>query len=558
MSQTIEITLFPIAILVCVALVALCVYYQLRIRKQRATLIERELVFQLISTDLDAVYILYRGPQHKVVYVSPNVERILGVTQDAIYEDPFALHACRLNNRNYASRIEDMDELLPGGKLVEECELKNIKTGQPDLFSYELYRPKEGFGDLIMGIILSRADEEARRQEIRDALEVAREASESKSAFLSSMSHDIRTPMNAIIGYLDLLRKNLHDDAKANEYLLKIENSAHHLLSLINDVLDMSKIEAGKTTLNLETINVEEVIEDVSDMMRGQADAKNVTFETNFELAPEVEVQLDRLRLAQILINILSNAVKYTPEGGHIWFNVKRIDAADESVARYQFVVQDNGIGMSQDFVRQIFTSFSREENSTTNKVQGTGLGMAITKNLVDLMGGTIKVKSVKDSGSTFTVILEFGIIVAGKKAVHREKRVGKESPIKGLNILAAEDNSINAELLSDLMEIEGANCEIVENGQKLVDRFLTCEPGEFDIILTDIQMPVLDGYDATRAIRESSHAQAKTMPIVAMSAAVFSDDVAKAYESGMNAHVAKPLDMDNLKATICDLLENA
>ncbi len=526
------------------------------------------------------------------------------------------------------------------------------------------------------------------KRTIEQAFEIAEGANRAKSSFLSNMSHDIRTPMNAIVGFAALLGRDAENPDKVREYTRKITASSQHLLGLINDILDISKIEAGKTTLNLSDENIVDLIENIDSIIRPQMKAKGHSFEVYSRDIRHEHVVMDKLRLNQILLNLLSNAVKYTPDNGHIVFTVQELPQHAMQLAHFRFIVEDDGYGMSPEYVERIFQAFTREEDSVTNKIQGTGLGMAITKNLLDLMGGSILVESEKGKGSKFTVDLEMhvsdqvidqqfwqnngisrlltvddeevicqniqmvmesaGVSVDyatnGRTAVemvreavnegapyhivlldwkmpgidgvetarlirqepaqdvpililtsydwpevedeakaagvdaclakpffltsfrqkvdsvlHSEKAPeasGQASVLEGMHILVAEDNEINAEILEELLDMVGATCDICENGQAVAEAFAASQPGQYRLILMDVQMPVMNGYDATRAIRAMPHPLAQTIPIIAMTANAFAEDIRDALEAGMTAHVAKPIDMGVLEQTVKTVLE--
>ncbi len=534
------------------------------------------------------------------------------------------------------------------------------------------------------------AEREIHNKQLAEALNAAQIASNSKTMFLSNMSHDIRTPMNAILGFTTLLSKDADNPVKVREYTKKITSSGQHLLSLINDVLEVSKIESGKMVLTTGEFTLNDLVSSVDAIIRPMAKEKAQNF---FVTVTDVQHEYligDETRINQILINLLSNSVKYTPGKGNIWF---RIIGQKQRSAQYEHIrieVEDDGYGMTPEFLETIFDAFTRAENSTTNKVQGAGLGMAITKNLVELMGGTIEVFSEVDKGSLFRVDLELripseqsdrqfwtdsginrilavdedadicksikmlmkdtGITVdtalSGQEAlgmvehafdsgegyqavlleytmadmdgaamaekfrefipetvpilfltsddgddVHTKSSsmenvgyLGKpffvsafkeallgmqpaardndktesegegDAGLKGLHFLVAEDNDINAEILSELLDMEGASCEIAENGQLVLERFERYAVGEFDAILMDVQMPVMNGYEASKKIRLLKRPDANGIPIIAMTANAFAEDVRDALNAGMNAHVAKPIHMDTLKKTIRDI----
>ena len=514
-------------------------------------------------------------------------------------------------------------------------------------------------------------------REKQKAIERAEKAALAKSQFLASMSHDIRTPMNAIYGLAQLMEHDKGDNDKMDDHISKLKASSKHLLSLINDVLDMSKIESSEVELNHENINLCEQVAQLRSIVCPQTDDKEQNFTVRLHGIRHEYLMGDAVRLRQILINLLSNAIKYTPRGGSIVFDLTEKPGQDDTYAMYEFAVRDTGFGMSQEFMQHIFEPFTRAESSLTNKVQGTGLGMAITKNIVDLMGGTIAVESELGKGSCFTVTIpleidtqtvltipfEHILMIAQEEdlienflaafhgaqfrlqvcrsleegealltanpadvillashctqsrladAVARLKSAAPdaelvfctdydqpeltskvlescgitkvmarpifltdllavfgqiaqnmpkpakdvETVLRGKKFLCAEDNALNAEILEAILEIEGASCTILTDGKKIADRFETLKPGEYDAILMDMQMPVMNGLEATRAIRRSSNPLGKTIPIIAMTANAFSSDVQDCLNAGMDAHMSKPLDVKILKQTVSSVLE--
>ena len=386
-----------------------------------------------------------------------------------------------------------------------------------------------------------------------EALQTAENANKAKTDFLSNMSHDIRTPMNAIIGMTSLIRHDAGNKAKVIEYADKIDISSQHLLGIINDVLDMSKIEAGKTVFKYTDFSILDFITELNTIFHSQIDEKNQTLTIIKENIRHEWVNGDKVHLMQIFSNLVSNAVKYTQEGGKIQFLVEECETKSSVYAKYRFLVSDNGMGMSADFKDTIFDAFTRAESSMTNKIQGTGLGMAITKNLVEAMGGTIDVESELGQGSCFEVLIDLRI--AEDRFVSSAEQAEKDEPagnvLKGMRFLCAEDNELNAEILMELLKIEGAECTICENGKRVLEAFEQSAPGDYDMILMDVQMPVMNGYEATKAIRRSSHELAKTIPIIAMTANAFSEDIQHSLAAGMNAHVSKPVEMKVLEKTI-------
>ena len=386
-----------------------------------------------------------------------------------------------------------------------------------------------------------------------EALQTAENANKAKTDFLSNMSHDIRTPMNAIIGMTSLIRHDAGNKAKVIEYADKIDISSQHLLGIINDILEMSKIEAGKTVFKYTDFSMPDLIEELNTIFQPQIAERNQTLMVIKENIRHEWVNGDQVHLMQIFSNLLSNAVKYTQEGGKIQFLVEECETNSSVYAKYRFLVSDNGMGMSADFKETIFDPFTRAEGSVTNKIQGTGLGMAITRNLVEAMGGTIDVESELGQGSCFEVLIDLRIAEdrSVSSTVQEEKNEQNDNIFQGMRFLCAEDNELNAEILTELLKIEGAECTICENGEEILKTFEKSAPGDYDMILMDVQMPVMNGYEATKAIRRSSHELAKKIPIIAMTANAFSEDIQHSLAAGMNAHVSKPVEMRVLEKTI-------
>ena len=386
-----------------------------------------------------------------------------------------------------------------------------------------------------------------------EALQTAENANKAKTDFLSNMSHDIRTPMNAIIGITSLIRHDAGNKAKVIEYADKIDISSQLLLGIINDVLDMSKIEAGKTVFKYSDFSILDFVQELDTIFHSQIYEKKQTLTIIKESIRHEWVNGDRVHLMQIFSNLLSNAVKYTQEGGEIQFFVEECETKSSVYAKYRFLVSDNGMGMSAEFKDTIFDAFTRAESSLTNKIQGTGLGMAITKNLVEAMGGTIDVESELGQGSCFEVLIDLKIAEDRTVALAAQEETDEQDGniLQGMRFLCAEDNELNAEILTELLKIEGAKCTICENGEEILKAFEQSVPGDYDMILMDVQMPVMNGYEATKAIRRSSHELAKTIPIIAMTANAFSEDIQHSLAAGMNAHVSKPVEMKVLEKTI-------
>ena len=396
-------------------------------------------------------------------------------------------------------------------------------------------------------------------KEINEKLELARVAAEransSKTKFLANMSHDIRTPMNAIIGLTELMQHHLDEPEILKNYISKLQSSGHYLLDLLNDILDLSKIESGSLELKPEVMDIGEQVEQVITIMRPRIDKKKQNLSVQSECTEFGYLMGDPVRFRQILMNLFSNAVKYTPEGGKIRFRIRELER-NAYARKYQFMIEDNGIGMTQEFLEHIFDPFARAESDVAS-IQGTGLGMAITKSIVDAMGGTVHVESMPGKGSCFCIELSFEncpkeLLPEMIKKDRTDTENSEEISLRGMKFLCAEDNELNAEILQAMLELEGAECTVYENGKLLTDAFETVQPGKYSAILMDLQMPVMNGYKAARTIRNSRNPLGKTIPIIAMTANAFSEDIQHCIEMGMNAHIAKPIDIAVLKNTVC------
>ena len=374
-----------------------------------------------------------------------------------------------------------------------------------------------------------------------------------KREFLFNMSHDIRTPMNAIIGFTALAQTHIDDRGQVEDYLKKISVSSQHLLSLINDVLDMSRIESGKVTLEAKPVHLPELVHELRDIVQAVVSEKDLSLTLDTVGVENEDIIADPLRLEQILINVLANAVKFTPDGGQISLWIVQKDTAPAGYADFEFHIKDNGIGMSEEFQKHIFEQFARERTSTVSKIQGTGLGMAITKSLVDMMGGRITVKSEQGKGSEFTISLRFPI---GGAKTEQTPPAAKASAFTGKKLLVVEDNELNLEIASTLLKEAGFEVDTAENGKIAVEKVEAASADRYDLILMDIQMPEMDGYEATRRICALPDTKKAALPIVAMTANAFEDDRKNALRAGMNGHIAKPLDIQKLFQVLSELLK--
>ena len=392
------------------------------------------------------------------------------------------------------------------------------------------------------------------KDELERALAEAEKASRVKSDFLSSMSHDIRTPMNAIVGMTTLALANLNDQVKIQDYLNKISVSSQHLLSLINDILDMSQIEQSKLHLNVQTMQVQELVDHISSIMTAQAEHAGLKFCIETGELKQVRFSGDELRLKQILINLLSNSFKFTMEGGTVLFRTEELPARKPGRVRYCFTVADSGIGMSQDFLEHLFEPFIRSQKVT--RVEGSGLGLSITKCLVDMMDGEIRVTSKVMKGTRFEVELEFDRVEEIEEKQVADPQETTREDLSGYHFLLVEDNEINSEILGEILQMWGATFAVKTDGLQAVNEFMQTEPGTYDAIFMDVQMPVMNGYEATKKIRSLDRPDAKSILILAMTANAFARDVQAAREAGMDGHIAKPVDMKLLYRTISTMLK--
>ncbi len=421
---------------------------------------------------------------------------------------------------------------------------------------------------LLFVLIATAANTEIQlNRAVKKATASAEKANRAKSDFLANMSHEIRTPLNAIIGMTTLAQHNIHNTDYIQNCLDKIHISGNHLLGLINDILDMSKIESGKMELHEETADLRQLIQDVTMMFREQAQEKNHQFTVDTSGIVHNNVICDGQHLRQSVMNLVSNAIKYTPEGGQILLLTTELESAEDGVGRYQIIVKDNGIGMSREFLERIYEPFSRDANTRIGQIQGTGLGMAITMNFVRMMNGTIDVDSSLGNGTQFVITLSLKLnsendnenMSAG--AVETTGNADGDAffhlDYTGKRALLVEDNELNAEIACEILQMIGMQVDIASNGQEAVEMFSDASENRYDIIFMDVQMPVMNGYDATKAIRAMSGTYAAKVPIIAMTANAFSEDVAAAKASGMNEHIAKPLDLKQLQKALARWLNN-
>ena len=466
--------------------------------------------------------------------------------------------AVRFRENTLRERI--IESFVRGQTHVVDFRLINREGAS--LYYQERFIPLREDSGALVGMIacLRNIDDEIRkefgaRQELEDAKIAAEAANQAKSAFLFNMSHDIRTPMNAIIGFTDIAEKYIDDRQHVLEALGKVKTASEHLLSLINDVLDMSRVESGHVKIEEEPMFIDAAKDNLFSIMNGSAENKSISLTA--ELVPPLRhhwLYADRLRLMRVLTNIVSNSVKYTKPGGKIHVSIEELSCEKADWARFRYTVADTGIGMSKEFLEHIFEPFSRAESATKSGVIGTGLGMAITKSLVDLMGGTIHIESKPGVGTVVRIELEHRI--AAPVNVAEKVAEMPATVLTGRKILLVEDNEFNREIALEILEDEGIHVDTAEDGDIAVEKMKHASEGQYDLILMDIQMPRMNGYDATRAIRQLPDPYAANIPIIAMTANAFDEDKRNAVDAGMNGHIAKPVDVPKLLSTLSDILK--
>ena len=392
-------------------------------------------------------------------------------------------------------------------------------------------------------------------EEIRKSAEKARKANEAKTRFLFNMSHDIRTPMNAIVGFSGLLEKSIHDEKKSLDYIKKIRVSSDILLTIINQVLEMARIESGKITLNPESVNIREMVEAMNTVFESSLTKKSLEYQCSLNVVHD-QILCDKTKMEEIILNVVSNSIKYTNPHGKITVSIDELDSEDEKNANYKVVVEDNGIGMSQDYLPHIFEEFSREHTSTETRVAGTGLGLPIVKSLVDRMGGTIEVESEEGKGTRF--IMKFSFPVSLENQVREKEKQNIPDiteKLEGKRILLAEDNELNAEIAETVLEEPGIKVKHLEDGIQCIEELKKMPEKYYDVILMDVQMPNMDGYTATQRIRDLDDSRAE-IPIIAMTANAYDEDRRKAQEAGMDGFLAKPLDVDEMMRLLAQIIK--
>lgn len=459
-----------------------------------------------------------------------------------------------LNSKEIEKRLEK-DEPY---EVVFACEIDG-ETYYKRFVFYTVDRNAKFYLLLKSDTTDARREEILRNQKLQVALEDARNASAAKTVFLSNMSHDIRTPMNAIIGYIKMAKNSDNDPKEVKAYLDKLDSSSQYMLALLNDVLEMSRIESGKLELESVPVNLCELLDDVRDMFSTQMKEKNLDFSVSYEDIRDSYVLCDETRLNRVLLNLLSNAFKFTPESGSISVVLSQNKTITEGFGEYELRVKDSGIGMKKEFANRVFDAFERERSSTVSGIQGTGLGMAITKNIIDMMDGSIEVETEPDKGTEFIIKLSIPLqdlpsVVTASKA-QKSKDEERECDFTSIRALLVEDQEINREIASFILGQMGFMVDTAENGKIALEKVEASEPGYYGLILMDIQMPVMNGYEAARQIRSLPNPQLAGIPIVATTANAFIEDIREAKKAGMNAHISKPLDVNQMKKTLTRIL---
>ena len=544
------------AVVFCIAAFLISLVIQknrTNLRKKDTEILYRDELFQKLSMNVDDVFLMLDAKTYQADYVSPNVEKLLGITVEQIRKDISILGKLHIAEQGDPGK-NYLEEIRVHEQREWDFEYVHLKTGEKRWF-HNIAMGSELNGKKKYILVMSdRTADWKMNQALSEAVRAAETANRAKSTFLSNMSHDIRTPMNAIIGFTTLAVSYIDDQKRVRDYLDKILSSSNHLLSLINDILDMSRIESGKIHLEETEVNLSDVLHDLKTIISGQIHAKQLDLYMDVMDVTDEDVYCDKTRLNQVLLNLLSNAVKFTPAGGTVSVRLKQFPGTVKGSEMYEIRVKDNGIGMSPEFVKKIFSPFERERTSTVSRTQGTGLGMAITKNIVDMMGGTIDVQTEQGKGTEFIVCLPFRI----QSEKHHTEKIAEDtilpaagSDFRGKRILLVEDNELNSEIAVELLNAYGFVVDTAENGAEAVEKVKNSTPGNYDLVLMDVQMPVMNGYEATKQIRALNDPALAGITILAMTANAFNEDRKKALECGMNGFLSKPIVIEELIGTL-------
>ena len=549
LQSTTMLVVSGIAIALAVMLLLLVIQQNRQILKRKDNeLLARDELFSKLSINVDDVFLMMDANDLRVEYVSPNIEKLVGISEQQVLSDIHEIeHLIRTNESVHI--LDQLSTVLPGEQREWAREYTHQKTGEELWFRVVVFCTDiQGEKKYILDLS-DRTKYKKINQRLEDAVHTAENASRAKTTFLNNMSHDIRTPMNAIIGFTNIAMK--HDPKpEVKNCLQKIGESSDHLLTLINDVLDISRIESGKIKFAPIPVDITSVPDTVLSIMQGFLANRNLIFRTNLAIAETPYVMADAVRIREVLVNILGNAVKFTEDGGTIGFEASYHPGGDDRHIMVRYRITDTGVGMTEEFLEHIFDEFSQEENGARTQYKGTGLGVAITKRYVDLMGGTISVDSKKGNGSTLTV--ELPMELTDESNVQKQELPAANANLMGVKILLAEDNDLNAEIAVVQMEELGIQVTRVSDGKEAVKTFADNPPDTFDIIFMDIMMPKVNGYEATEAIRAmQDHPDAHRIPIIAMTANAFAEDVQASIDAGMNGHLSKPIMMEEIVKVI-------
>ena len=514
-------------------------------------------LFTKISRNVDDVFLMVDVESAKTDYISPNIERLLGLSIEEVQKDVHVLD--RLHPQDLLDqKLERLTGLQRDEQREWDFEYVHQKTQERRWFHVIAMGSEVAGREKYIFVMSDRTKDKKANEALLSAVHAAETANRAKSTFLSNMSHDIRTPMNAIIGFTTLAVSNIDQKEKVRDYLTKILASSNHLLSLINDVLDMSRIESGRIHLEESETNLSEVLHDLKTIVSGQIHAKQLELYMDAMDVTDEDVYCDRTRLNQVLLNLLSNAIKFTPAGGTVSVRLRQLPGTRAETANYEIRVKDTGIGMSPEFAVKVFEPFERERTSTVSKIQGTGLGMAITKNIVGMMGGTIEVKTEKEKGTEFILVLPMRIGEAQAQQPEKDELLPVTSEdFRGKHILLVEDNELNREIAVEILREYGFTVDTAENGAIGVEKIATAAPSTYDLVLMDVQMPVMNGYEATRQIRALGDPIRANILILAMTANAFDDDRRDALAAGMNGFLSKPIIVEELVHTLQKMLHN-
>ena len=544
--QTTTITVVSAITIAMAVMLLLLVIIQNRqkLKRKDNELLARDELFSKLSVNVDDVFLMVDAKDLRVEYVSPNIEKLVGISEQQVFDDIHEIeHLLRTDESEPI--LDQLSDILPGEQRLWDREYIHQITGEALWFRVAAFCTDiQGEAKYILDLS-DRTKDKKINQKLADAVHTAENANRAKTIFLNNMSHDIRTPMNAIIGFTNIARK-YNPKPEVENCLQKIRESSEHLLTLINDVLDISRIESGKIKFAPIGVDIVEVADTVLSIMYGFLSNRNITFHTHLAVPETRYVLADAVRIREVLVNILGNAVKFTGDGGSITFTSDYLPGADDRHMIVRYRVTDTGVGMTKEFMKHIFDEFSQEESSARTHYKGSGLGMAISKRYVDLMGGNISVESEKGKGSTFTVELPLELTEADK--VQKQASPGDSTDLTGVKILMAEDNDLNAEIAMVQLEELGIHITRASDGKEALKIFASNQPGTFDIILMDIMMPKMNGYEATKTIRAlQNRPDARTIPIIAMTANAFAEDVQASLDAGMNDHLSKPIVMEEV-----------